>query len=106
MRAATSRTAASTALRKSPEISFYSPAATIANYARVDSPEQTPVVEGYRGIWFSIGQAASEYGPKYSGGLGTYTMKHIPMAVYAPAVGRTYFAHGGARTRAGNTCNV
>lgn len=75
---------------------FYSPAATISNYARVDSPEQTPVVEGYRGIWFSIGQAASEYGPKYSGGLGTYTMKHIPMAVYAPAVGRTYFVYGGA----------
>lgn len=23
-------------------------------------------------------------------------MKHIPMAVYAPAVGRTYFVYGGA----------
>ncbi|MEI3553997.1 MAG: hypothetical protein V8Q54_04625 [Alistipes senegalensis] len=33
--------------------------------------------------------------PEYSGGLGTYTMKHIPMAVYAPAVGRTFFVYGG-----------
>lgn len=40
--------------------------------------------DGYRGIWFTIGQARSAYGAKYSGGLGTYTMKHIPMAVYAP----------------------
>lgn len=53
------------------------------------------VVDGYRGIWFTIGQAASSYGPKYSGGLGTYTMKHIPMLVYAEAVDRTYFVYGG-----------
>ena len=37
--------------------------------------------DGYRGIWFTIGQARSAYGAKYSGGVGTYTMKHIPMAV-------------------------
>ena len=53
------------------------------------------VVDGYRGIWFTIGQSKSEYGDKYSGGLGTYTMKHIPMAVYAPQVDRTYFVYGG-----------
>lgn len=57
--------------------------------------EDAPTVDGYRGIWFSIGQAKSDYGPKYSGGLGTYTMKHIPMAVYAPEVKRTYFVYGG-----------
>ena len=51
-------------------------------------------VDGYRGIWFTLGQF-SEYGDKYSGGLGTYTMKHIPMAVYAPEVDRTYFVYGG-----------
>lgn len=59
----------------------------------------TPVVynetvDGYRGAWYDLGQA-SDYGSKYSGGLGTYTMKHIPMAVYAPAVDRTYFVYGG-----------
>lgn len=51
-------------------------------------------VDGYRGIWFDLGQA-SDYGSKYSGGLGTYTMKHIPMSIYAPEVDRTYFVYGG-----------
>ncbi|WP_297036043.1 hypothetical protein, partial [Thermogutta sp.] len=27
---------------------------------------------GYRGIWFTLGQK-TEWGDKYSGGLGTYT---------------------------------
>ncbi|HWI59696.1 MAG TPA: hypothetical protein VNZ22_20885, partial [Bacillota bacterium] len=38
--------------------------------------------DGYRGIWFTLGQP-SEYGDKYSGGLGTYTANHIPLAIYA-----------------------
>ena len=49
---------------------------------------------GYKGIWFTLGQE-SEYGYKYSGGLGTYTVKHNPIAVYAPAVDRTFFVYGG-----------
>lgn len=68
-------------------------------------------VDGYRGIWFTLGQfygkgddgrpyKASKtpvfpYGDKYSGGLGTYTSSHCPMAVYAPAVGKTFFVYGG-----------
>lgn len=52
-------------------------------------------VNGYRGIWFTIGQARSQYGDKYSGGLGTYTMKHIPMAVYSNKAHCTYFVFGG-----------
>ncbi|MGJ3242297.1 MAG: hypothetical protein ACFE0O_04970 [Opitutales bacterium] len=48
---------------------------------------------GYRGIWFNLGQD-SRHGPKYSGGLGTYTCKHAPLAVYAPAVDRTFFVWG------------
>ena len=51
--------------------------------------------DGYRGIWFTIGQARSAYGAKYSGGLGTYTMTHIPMAVYAPQADKTFFVYGG-----------
>ena len=54
----------------------------------------SPSVDGYRGIWFSMHQG-NEYGDKYSGGLGTYTMKHIPMAVYAPEVKQTFFVYGG-----------
>lgn len=54
-----------------------------------------PVGGGYRGIWYELPQHF-EYGPKYSGGLGTYTAKHIPLAVYAAAVDKTFFVYGGA----------
>lgn len=50
--------------------------------------------DGYRGIWFTLRQV-SEYGDKYSGGLGTYTANHVPVAVYAPAVNKTFFVYGG-----------
>ncbi len=51
-------------------------------------------VPGYRGIWFTLGQN-SEHGDKYSGGLGTYTAKHHPLAIYAPDVNKTFFVYGG-----------
>jgi hypothetical protein len=51
---------------------------------------------GYRGIWFTLGQK-SEHGDKYSGGLGTYTANHVPMAIYAKEVDKTFFVYGGAR---------
>ena len=57
-------------------------------------PHENATVDGYRGIWYTIRQG-HEYGDKYSGGLGTYTMKHIPMAVYAPEVNKTFFVYGG-----------
>ncbi|MBA4149663.1 MAG: BNR-4 repeat-containing protein [Verrucomicrobia bacterium] len=50
--------------------------------------------DGYRGIWFTLGQKLP-YGDKYSGGLGTYTANHVPMAVYAPKVNKTFFTYGG-----------
>lgn len=56
--------------------------------------QSAPKVEGYRGIWFTLGQF-SEYGDKYSGGLGTYTAKHSPLAIYAPKVNKTFFVYGG-----------
>ncbi len=52
-------------------------------------------IDGYRGIWFTLGQK-SEYGDKYSGGLGTYTANHNPIAVYAAAVDKTFFVYGGS----------
>ena len=55
-------------------------------------------IPGYRGIWFTLGQH-SEYGDKYSGGLGTYTAKHHPLAVYSPEAEKTFFVYGGT-TRA------
>lgn len=50
--------------------------------------------DGYKGIWFALGQT-STYGDKYSGGLGTYTTNHRPIAVHAPEVNKTFFTYGG-----------
>lgn len=56
-------------------------------------------INGYRGIWFTLGQYL-EYGDKYSGGLGTYTAKHHPLAVYAEAANKTFFVYGGTTSEA------
>jgi len=55
-------------------------------------------VDGYRGIWFELNQKF-EHGDKYSGGLGTYTAKHIPLAIFAPEVQKTFFVYGGTIER-------
>ncbi|MBN2640058.1 MAG: BNR-4 repeat-containing protein [Victivallales bacterium] len=52
--------------------------------------------DGYRGIWYAIQPISNKYVYKYSGGMATYTAKHRPMAVYAPAVNKTFFVYGGA----------
>jgi hypothetical protein len=57
---------------------------------------QNAKLDGYRGIWYTLNQF-SEYGDKYSGGLGTYTADHIPIAIYAPQVDKTFFVYGGTR---------
>ncbi|WP_209328801.1 BNR-4 repeat-containing protein [Lunatimonas salinarum] len=61
----------------------------VSTKARVES--------GYKGIWFTLGQF-SEFGDKYSGGLGTYTAKHIPLSIYSPEVKKTFFVYGGTRS--------
>lgn len=74
---------------------FYTSYRTFSSSYR--TPAESEILEavnGYRGIWFDLGQA-TDYGSKYCGGLGTYTMKHIPMAIYSPVVDRTYFVYGG-----------
>ncbi|MCX7008626.1 MAG: hypothetical protein NTY53_15470, partial [Kiritimatiellaeota bacterium] len=55
---------------------------------------EAPRAEGYNPIWFTLGQF-SKHGDKYSGGLGTYTANHDPMAVYAQQVDKTFFTYGG-----------
>jgi hypothetical protein len=64
-------------------------------FAQTGTPAPSAPAAGYRGIWFTLGQF-SEYGDKYSGGLGTYTANHNPLAVYAPAVDKTFFVYGGS----------
>lgn len=68
-----------------------------ASLARSETAHVPPDL-GYRGIWFELNQKF-EYGDKYSGGLGTYTAKHRPLAIHAPEVNMTFFVYGGT-TRA------
>jgi len=84
----------------------------IVRSAGADDPQTTRRIDGYKGIWFTLGQyygpgtgdepyagrsrkPVFPYGDKYSGGLGTYTAKHVPLAIYAPEVDRTFFVYGG-----------
>ena len=52
---------------------------------------------GYRGIWYYNQPTGDQYAFKYAGGLGTYCAQHIPFAVYAPEVNKTFFVYGGAK---------
>jgi len=61
------------------------------------TPPDAPRAEGYRGIWYSMGPSDPDYGFKYSGGLGTYTANHVPLAIYAKKVDKTFFVYGGGR---------
>lgn len=61
-------------------------------------------LNGYRGIWFTLGQTESmveigydgKYGDKYSAGKA-FAWSHTvaPMAIYAPEVDKTFFVWGG-----------
>lgn len=59
------------------------------------SPLNNTRTDGYQGIWFTLGQLG-EFGDKYSGGLGTYTAKHKPLAIYSAEADKTFFVYGGA----------
>ena len=62
------------------------------------SSGQNQRVDGFKGIWFALNQL-TEYGDKYSGGLGTYTSSHVPVAVYSPEVKKTFFVYGGTTAK-------
>ncbi len=59
--------------------------------------KQNSLAEGYRGIWYRLGHNF-EHGDKYSGGLGTYTANHKPLAVNSEAANKTFFVVGGTPT--------
>ncbi|HKH62400.1 MAG TPA: BNR-4 repeat-containing protein [Flavitalea sp.] len=59
---------------------------------------QNPKANGYKGIWFTLGQF-SAYGDKYSGGLGTYTSNHVPVAIYSKQADKTFFVYGGTTAK-------
>ena len=52
-------------------------------------------LDGYHGVWYELGQPG-EYGDKYSGGLGTYTANHLPLAMYVEELDKTFFVYGGS----------
>ncbi len=52
--------------------------------------------DGFRGIWYHIGNTKNEYVHKYSGGLGTYPANHYPFSVYSKKAKKTFFCFGGA----------
>jgi hypothetical protein len=54
------------------------------------------VADGYRGIWYMNQRLQSEYVYKYSGGFATYPQQHVPIAIYAPPVRKTFFVFGGS----------
>lgn len=57
---------------------------------------QNPKSQGYMGLW-SRSEKSPEYGYRYSGGLGTFTSQHRPMAIYSAKMARTYFLYSGTR---------
>lgn len=60
------------------------------------APAQAVRFDGYRGIWWGQEPTKDEYSYKYSGGLGTYTAHHRPMAVYSEKANKTFFVYGGS----------
>lgn len=67
---------------------------SVYGFAQEPSSLNNTKVSGYRAIWFELGQKYHD-GDKYSGALGTYTAKHVPLAIYAEAVDKTFFVYGG-----------
>ncbi len=48
------------------------------------------------GLW-SRSEKSPEYGYQFSGGLGTFSSQHRPMAIYSAKMDRTYFLFSGTR---------
>ncbi len=81
-------------------------AGQVAEVPELPADLESKPVDGFRGCWFNLGQEVPVYGPKYSGGLATYTAKHRPIAVYAAAAEKTFFCYGGDGPNHDLTINV
>lgn len=69
----------------------------ILQFVAAGAGEVYPKADGYRGIWYSNQPSGDRYRYKYSGGLGTYCAKHLPLAFYVPEVNKTFFVYGGTK---------
>lgn len=56
----------------------------------------TQLGDGYRGIWYMNQPVNTAFRYKYSGGFATYPQQHVPIAIYAPEVRKTFFVYGGS----------
>lgn len=67
----------------------------VAVAAAAASGEPMPRDTGYAGIWYFNQPIPGPYVYKYSGGFATYPQQQSPIAIYAPAVRKTFFCYGG-----------
>jgi hypothetical protein len=74
---------------------------TLARYAMTITTD-----DGFRGIWYYNQPQPDQYRYKYSGGFATYPQQIIPIAVYAPQAGKTFFCYGGRRNERNTICNM
>src|SRR5690606_33511124 len=89
-------------------VAFLMIGATVAFSQKSESEEKkflnNEKINGYRGIWFTLGQTEKmielgydgKYGDKYSAGK-SFAWSHTvaPMAIYAHEVDKTFFVWGG-----------
>ncbi|MBN1293867.1 MAG: BNR-4 repeat-containing protein [Candidatus Latescibacteria bacterium] len=73
------------------------------NTGKTPSVTVSKKADGYHGIWHADMESDDEYRYiYYSGGMATYTAKHIPMAYYAQKVNKTFFCYGGTMGKENN----
>lgn len=63
----------------------------------VNVEAQTERADGYKGLW-SRSVQLMEYGYRYSGGMGTFSTQHTPLAVYSAVADKTYFIYSGTKS--------
>lgn len=71
----------------------------------MEAPE-LPRAEGYRGIWYMNQPSGDRYRYKYSGGMATYPQQHVPIAIYAAKVRKTFFVYGGVDAKSGELLHM
>ncbi len=65
-------------------------------------PAPNTLANGYNGSWYEITSGKGSYPNKYGGGTATYPQQINPMAIYAPAVNKTFFVFGGSNKGEGD----
>jgi hypothetical protein len=71
-------------------------ALTTATFAATPDDLIAAEADGYRGIWYMNQPVPTAHRYKYSGGFATYPQQHVPIAIHAPAVRKTFFVYGGS----------